>query len=393
MEQVIFTYTSTQRLGFYPKSFNVPKGTEFIEIHIGESPKGDWIDIAIESPQGYVGWSGGSLSNIIIGESYASPGYAPGIVEGEWKLIFGVAKLHCGGEVKAKIICHPSNKRWVPGDLHMHSIHSDGIYSVPEIMTHAKEAGLEFIALTDHNTQTGNDELSYNKGLTCIPGIELTTYYGHCNLWNVDSPLNQVLIDQEELLDEVLEQCGKNTIFSMNHPFFKDPWQMAFNHPFTHIEIWNAFWSEGNATCVNWWHNQLCMGNKLIAVGGSDSHGKSEKKWFGKPTTRVEVDINNKDHILDGLRNGRVCVCKDSTSPYLELDIDDEQLIMTIHNHSLCVMKLLSNEGLIYANKTQDSCVTYTMNIEELESLTFIRGELWALDHSEPLCFTNPLWL
>ena len=63
-------------------------------------------------------------------------------------------------------------------DLHCHSTHSDGKESVQQIFQYAAEAGVTALALTDHDTTAGWVEASVeasNRGITFIPGIELTT--------------------------------------------------------------------------------------------------------------------------------------------------------------------------------------------------------------------------
>lgn len=67
-------------------------------------------------------------------------------------------------------------------DLHTHSNHSDGSDSVKELIINAKAQGLKAIALTDHNTIDGLDELvalgeEYN--IEVIPAIEITTATGN----------------------------------------------------------------------------------------------------------------------------------------------------------------------------------------------------------------------
>lgn len=63
-------------------------------------------------------------------------------------------------------------------DLHTHSTHSDGRESVREVLTEAKAAGLEVVALTDHDTTAGWAEgasIAGELGLGFVPGIEVTT--------------------------------------------------------------------------------------------------------------------------------------------------------------------------------------------------------------------------
>lgn len=65
-------------------------------------------------------------------------------------------------------------------DLHIHSLYSDGSDSVEEIIKKAKEMNLDLIALTDHNTLGGIDDLKkYAKQYqqNVLAGIELSTQY------------------------------------------------------------------------------------------------------------------------------------------------------------------------------------------------------------------------
>ncbi|AYE35363.1 PHP domain-containing protein [Clostridium septicum] len=67
-------------------------------------------------------------------------------------------------------------------DLHTHSTSSDGRYSPRDVVKLAKENGVEYLALTDHDTLSGiNDALLEAKKLNInfIPGIELSTEFNH----------------------------------------------------------------------------------------------------------------------------------------------------------------------------------------------------------------------
>lgn len=65
-------------------------------------------------------------------------------------------------------------------DLHIHTTASDGEYSPTDIVKKAKEAGIETIAITDHDTLAGikEAEIAGSKlGVHIIPAIELSTKY------------------------------------------------------------------------------------------------------------------------------------------------------------------------------------------------------------------------
>ena len=61
-------------------------------------------------------------------------------------------------------------------DLHSHSNASDGTDPPAEVMRRARAAGLDVIALTDHDTLAGIDQArrALPPGLTLVPGMELS---------------------------------------------------------------------------------------------------------------------------------------------------------------------------------------------------------------------------
>jgi predicted metal-dependent phosphoesterase TrpH len=62
-------------------------------------------------------------------------------------------------------------------DLHTHTNASDGQLSPAELLANAAAAGVELLAITDHDTISGITGLDKNvaSGCTLIPGIELST--------------------------------------------------------------------------------------------------------------------------------------------------------------------------------------------------------------------------
>ncbi len=67
-------------------------------------------------------------------------------------------------------------------DLHVHSSASDGSFTPAEVVELAKNAALSEFALTDHDTVDGVEQAIEHAnnigGITVIPGIELSCYYG-----------------------------------------------------------------------------------------------------------------------------------------------------------------------------------------------------------------------
>ena len=86
-------------------------------------------------------------------------------------------------------------------DLHVHSNASDGTDTPAEVMHRAARAGLDAVALTDHDTVAGHAEArrSLPDGLTLVPGMELS-----CRLDDRSLHLLAYLFDPEH--PELAEQ-------------------------------------------------------------------------------------------------------------------------------------------------------------------------------------------
>lgn len=68
-----------------------------------------------------------------------------------------------------------------PIDLHLHSTASDGTNSPEVVVLAARDAGLQALALTDHDTVEGIAEAqdaAQRLGVELIPGVELSAYEG-----------------------------------------------------------------------------------------------------------------------------------------------------------------------------------------------------------------------
>ncbi len=69
--------------------------------------------------------------------------------------------------------------RWFSGDLHMHTPHSDGDWTVDDLVSSARAEKLDFISITDHNTASHHREIDARAApgndLLVMRGEEITT--------------------------------------------------------------------------------------------------------------------------------------------------------------------------------------------------------------------------
>jgi hypothetical protein len=188
--------------------FNVPHGTGALKVELDFDSRQAVLDLGCLGPSRFRGWSGGARRYFVIGAESATPGYLSGEPEpGTWFAVVGLHKIPAGG-VKYELTATTSGvtapasddgqlppvtdrpdrrelpadagMRWLAGDLHAHTVHSDGAMTVQELARYATSRGLEFLAVTDHNTLSHHGELpaaAATHGIT-LAGQEVTTSMG-----------------------------------------------------------------------------------------------------------------------------------------------------------------------------------------------------------------------
>jgi 3',5'-nucleoside bisphosphate phosphatase len=70
-------------------------------------------------------------------------------------------------------------------DLHLHTRASDGVHEPAELVRRVWLAGVRTFSVTDHDTVAGlaaATEAAARYGLTCIPGIEITSLEENCDI-------------------------------------------------------------------------------------------------------------------------------------------------------------------------------------------------------------------
>lgn len=296
--------------------FLVPPGTEAVTVEIIDGPLAPTvIDLGIKDPHRIRGWSGGTRQSATVGWQTATPGYLSGpISSGRWSALLGLYHIPSQGlSLTLRVVKHLWEPDWKPGDLHAHTIHSDGAWTPEELLERARRAGLEFLALTDHNTVSQNFAApSHAASITVLPGMEWTTYHGHANIWGLPDPLPNWRVDNANDMktkrDRVLQE---GAMVSINHPFdqFRSgiawEWDME---GFPVMEIWNGPWRPANQQALEWWTSALAEGRHITAVGGSDVHGPSELVTLAHPCTWIWCRSPGPQGILEGLRNGHVYI-------------------------------------------------------------------------------------
>ncbi len=318
--------------------FEVPKGVR--EIHVSysyERAGGNTLDIGVFDPDGYAlgnakgfrGWSGGARSEFTISRSGATPGYVPGAIDrGTWNLILGPYQVAPQGlDWEATITLRfgkpgprfrpspaPLHARggpgWYRGDLHVHTVHSDGSYTPQQIVDGARAAGLDFVVSTDHNTPTASFVWGDHArpDLLVIDGEEITTRAGHYNALGLRTGqwIDWRYRPEDGQLPRFVREIHKvGGVAIANHPTCPLKgcrWEFGYSD-FDAIEVWNGPWTILNELAVTAWDGLLRSGGRVPMAGGaSDAHRPGQA--IGLAQTVVRARSLSRTAILDGLREG-----------------------------------------------------------------------------------------
>ncbi|HZJ08137.1 MAG TPA: CehA/McbA family metallohydrolase, partial [Trueperaceae bacterium] len=325
---------------------------------------------------GFRGWSGSARRAVFVAPDDATPGYLPGEMPiGTWHVILGLARVGdegCPYRVEVEVqrdgefeadgtgptAAAPSSARragsaaarrspppspasrgpgWYRGDLQSHTFHSDAKGSLEDLSNAARSRGLDFLAVTDHNTVSHHRFLPdfSDASLLLVPGMEVTTYNGHANVWGVDGWVDFRLTGNSDLRRLVDHVHARGGLFSVNHPK-RSPgcigcdWEYELVDGIDCLEAWQGPWPHGNWESLERYDRLLKGGRRVTLVGGSDRH---QPGWpdpdpvelqVGSPTTWVYLEELSVAAVLQALRYGRVSVSEDPVGPRLEIWLDDE---------------------------------------------------------------------
>jgi hypothetical protein len=230
---------------------------------------------------------------------------------------------------------NPRGAGWYRGDLHGHTIHSDGSWDIPEFVAFMRGRGLDFVTLSDHNTISGlpQHRSLADDNFVAIGGVELSTFEGHAlalgaHQWfdwriGVDNWLSA-----PDLAQQVLDA---GSFFVIAHPMaVGDPeccgchWEhlnmMPGNAPA--VEIWNGWWADYNEQGLQLYYGWLNDGHHLVATSGTDIHGRPPENAVGRAAANVVyADEFSEAGILNGVRQGHSYI---SAGPELLLNARTE---------------------------------------------------------------------
>lgn len=320
--------------------FPVPVGATRVRAALRyRKQAGSQLFIALFDPDGFRGNTmrpsaqGDTELAIVVGENNASPGAIPGaITAGQWCVQIDIERIaaHIDYLLTVEVSFGPSQTittrsypegyvsraqpGWYRGELHCHSTESDGSAPVETVVRAARELGLDFLALTDHFTISGQRTLAdlHSRELALLRSTELTGHSGHANLHGLRR-WHDVYVDGRDEWDInqlALTVRDEGGLFGINHPFSAElGWRYhELNWGLVDLlEVYHANEGPGNLLALGLWDDLLRRGYRIVGVAATDSHDPYKGRHrLGQLVTTVYAEELSEQGIIAGLRTGRV---------------------------------------------------------------------------------------
>ena len=199
-------------------------------------------------------------------------------------------------------------------DLHNHTIPRslDSSLMPRELVRRAKERGVDGICLTEHDAAWESQEvelLARDAGVLVLPGMEITTNYGHMLVFGLDRYTSE-MINAGKLRRIVDAEGG---VMVLAHPFRNSVYDRPISGvvpapganaataelpPLDAVEVLNGTGSHAdNALSLS-----VSQALGLPGTGGSDAHSPSEVALCA---TLFHEDIGSLEDFIKALKHGR----------------------------------------------------------------------------------------
>ncbi|MCL4505447.1 MAG: CehA/McbA family metallohydrolase [Chloroflexi bacterium] len=195
---------------------------------------------------------------------------------------------------------------WLKGNLHSHTLFSDGERSPEDVIADYQQRGYDFLAISDHDFYVPVERYQQGTTMTLLPAAEVTALGPH--ILQIGIPLRiEPDADRQRVLDDIRARGG---LAILNHP----NWEWHFNH-FRHefmedlegatgLEVYNGVIErlEGSALASDRWDRLLSMGNWLWGFANDDSHRARD---VGVAWNVVQASEATPAAILQAFRQGQ----------------------------------------------------------------------------------------
>jgi predicted metal-dependent phosphoesterase TrpH len=340
--------------------FTMPKGARSIDVRYSFEPHDtgfgfstNVVDIGVfdasgrglGNAAGFRGWSGGARRHFRITRRWATPGYLAGpLTPGRWHVILGPFLIQAPGTPwsvtvtvehgdpvepaftasHAPTSVAGTGPGWYRGDLHLHSVHSDGSWTLDDLLAQAKAQGLDLLGTSEHNTSSATRVWGHHVGddFLVVSGEEVTTRNGHWlatgikpGAW-VDWRYRAADDQLGRFTDRTRRLGGAAIAAHPSVPVSGTRWDFDASYAgMDAVEVWNGPWSDFNQETVSAWHQLLVGGRFVPAVANSDSHHAGQT--VGLAQTAYRLGTLSTAEVVAAVQGGHAWLAESA-----EIDVD-----------------------------------------------------------------------
>jgi len=327
----------------------------------------------------------------------------------------------------------PGQSNWYVGDGHVHSNHSEldaaywykkGRFFVPgptvsdQSLT-AKNFGLEWLILTDHEEMLGSEEWNEERmeceiaeetyNIPVMIGEEVGSVIpkvsrGHYLVYGINSYVDASPFSAQDMINKVKESGGFGFIAHPDTSSFS--WKDWNVTGYIGYELLRGEDRKPQVRTLHRWDDQLKIDQKPVVIGNSDAHWPED---VGKTRTYLYIEGSiTQDSIYNALKNSNAIV---TNGPLLTFTINDVVIGQTINippgeqatlniqwtsNDDFGPMKeilVTSKDGKILDRLTKDiqTVTGSTTASYPINGTTYFK--LVGKSSNGQIVYTNPIWV
>lgn len=288
---------------------------------------------------------------------------------------------------------------WFKGNIHAHTLDSDGSYSPADIARFYRESGYDFLSITDHGILTDTSSFTSPRFLT-IPGEELCIgqsvngRFTHVVALNIREELpvadfNREVSPQKTI--DLIADLGGSAIVA--HPYWSDlnVNDLADLEGTLGIEVYNTAceYEIGRGHSSVHWDDLLVMGKRPLGFAVDDTHGRVRRyqpEDYCKAWISVKASALTAEEIMESIKNG---LFYSSTGPSIK-DIrveGDEIFVKSSPARSVAFLSNTSSGIMHTAEEGSIEDVSYELKGQEI----YVRVEV--TDKLGRKAWSNPIYV
>jgi hypothetical protein len=181
---------------------------------------------------------------------------------------------------------NPQARGWYAADLHHHADQAEAVTPPRELARSQLAAGLDVLFVSDHDSTVNTSalrQIAYARGVTFIPGIELSPSWGHFNAYPLDRQAKLAVDTSTASVGEIFAEARREGAMAVqvNHPFIPYGYFASlesglapggFNAGFDLIEINSAVADADNSKVLARIWSLWNEGKRYYLSAGSDTH-------------------------------------------------------------------------------------------------------------------------